>query len=69
MWKKSKDEQELIMEIENKLLRYYKDELKSKTRRARVNEIFIKFKNNFLVDMYRRVINLQKNRFNYISKA
>ena len=69
MWKKSKDEQELIMEIENRLLRYYKDELKSKTRRARVNEIFIKFKNNFLVDMYRRVINLQKNRFNYISKA
>ena len=69
MWKKSKDEQELIIEIENRLLRYFKDELKSKTRRARVNEIFIKFKNNFLVDMYRRVINLQKNRFNYYSKA
>ncbi len=68
MWKKSKDEQELIIEIENRLLRYYKDELKSKTRRARVNEIFIRFKNNFLVDMNRRIINLQKNRFNYISK-
>ena len=68
MWKKSKDEQELIIEIENRLLRYFKDELKSKTRRARVNEIFIKFKNNFLVDMNRRIINLQKNRFNYISK-
>ena len=68
MWKKSKDEQELIMEIENRLLRYYKDELKSKTKKARVNEIFIRFKNNFLVDMNRRIINLQKNRFNYISK-
>jgi hypothetical protein len=39
---------------------------KSKKRKDKLAEIFKKYKNNFIVDMYRSVINIQKNRFNYI---
>ncbi len=69
MRKKTLEQQDVIKYFEDKLLNFYGNELKSSSRKKRLNEIFIKFKNNFLVDMYRRVINLQKNRFNYYSKA
>ena len=69
MRKRTDEEKELVKYYEDKLLNHYGNELKSSTRKKRLNEIFIKFKKNFLVDMYRRVINLQKNRFNYYSKA
>ncbi len=69
MRKKTLEQQDVIKYFEDKLLNFYGNELKSSNRKKRLNEIFIKFKNNFLVDMYRRVINLQKNRFNYYSKA
>ena len=67
MWKKSEAEKEIVRSFENKILKAFDDKkLKSTKRKDKLAEIFKTYKNNFIVDMYRRTINLQKNRFNYI---
>lgn len=68
MWKKSKDEKELVKNFEDKILSFYGNDLKSKKRKDKLAEVFKKYKNNFLVDMYRGAINMQKNRFNFYTK-
>ena len=67
MWKKSDDEKELVRFYEDKILKSFEDDkkIKSKNRKKKLAEIFKNHKNNFIVDMYRMAINMQKNRFNY----
>ena len=66
MWRKSEIEKEIVQSFEDKILRAFSDrKLKSTKRKDKLAEIFKNYKNNFIVEMYRMTINLQKNRFNY----
>ena len=67
MWKKSENEKEIVREFENRILKSFESDkkIKSKNRKKKLAEIFKNHKNNFIVDMYRMAINMQKNRFNY----
>lgn len=67
MWKKTEIDKEVVEGFENKILSHFEDKkLNSTKRKERLAEIFKNHNNNFIVNMYRMAINLQKNKFNYI---